>query len=105
MCRINFGSDGSLFFSFPYFPHSQGILAKGRYRAGDTSAKIPLTEHGKVTSHLAKLTHHTSGEVLFESPRDCRRLHSVRGLEYVTTQPFLPRSPEPSRALGPGSHA
>lgn len=65
MCRINFGSDGSIFFSFSYFPQTQGILAEGRYRKGDPSAKIPLTERGKVTSHLVKLTHHTSGEVLF----------------------------------------
>ena len=35
-----------------------------------------------------------------ESPRDCRRLHSLRGWGHVTTKQIFPRGPRASRPDG-----
>jgi len=65
--RIDFGTDGSIYISFPYYQHSDGIVGKiimppsntGQYEA------LKLSDNGKCTSHLVKYSHHTSGETLF----------------------------------------
>jgi hypothetical protein len=66
ICQIVFGKDGSLYLTFPYFKHTEGLLAEVRV-AGPPGGQtlIDLAEKGKVASHLVKYSHHPSGEALF----------------------------------------
>src|ERR1035441_5793774 len=56
--QILFGRDGSLYVTFPYFPHTNGILAEVTVTGppGSTS-QIDLANTGKVASHLGKYSH------------------------------------------------
>jgi hypothetical protein len=64
--QILFGKDGSLYVSFPYFAHTDGILAEVTVTGlpGSTS-NIDLAQTGKVASHLVKYSHHPNGEAHF----------------------------------------
>jgi hypothetical protein len=66
ICQIVFGKDGSLYLTFPYFKHTEGLLAEATVD-GPPGAEtlIDLAKKGKVASHLVKYSHHTSGEALF----------------------------------------
>jgi len=66
ICQIVFGKDGSLYVTFPYFKHTEGLLAEATVN-GPPGAQtlIDLTKKGKVASHLVKYSHHKSGEALF----------------------------------------
>ncbi len=55
--------DGSLFVNFPYFQHSEGIVAE--VPLPDSKAEIHLPNWGKVTSHLVKYSHHPDGRAHF----------------------------------------
>lgn len=67
VCQIAFQkSDGSILVQCPYFPGRNGILSSPPHDA----AKGPpysytLSDHGKLTSHLVKLSHHPDGKVHF----------------------------------------
>jgi hypothetical protein len=64
--QILFGKDGSLYVTFPYFAHTDGILAEVNVtgRPGSTS-QIDLANAGKVASHLVKYSHHPDGQAHF----------------------------------------
>lgn len=65
LCQILFGKDGSIYVQFPYFKRRTGIVSEVRFEPGaQFPTTVSLTDQGKVTSHLVKFTHHTSGEVL-----------------------------------------
>ena len=66
ICQMVFGKDGSLYLAFPYFKHTEGLLAEVTVD-GPPGAEslIDLAKKGKVASHLGKYSHHTSGEALF----------------------------------------
>jgi hypothetical protein len=64
--QIVFGSDGSLFITFPYFRHRTGILSASAIPAtGTRQSQVNLEQGGKVTSHLVKYSHHTDGRAHF----------------------------------------
>jgi hypothetical protein len=64
--QIVFAKDGSLFVTFPYFKHAEGLLSEVTVE-GPPGARtfIDLAEKGKVASHLVKYSHHTDGEAHF----------------------------------------
>lgn len=57
------GSDGSLFVQFPYYRHTDGLLAAATLEAHGSS--LDLTDGGRITSHLVKYAHHPDGEAHF----------------------------------------
>lgn len=64
--QVFFGKDGSLFVSFPYFRHREGILSVSRLPAnGEKQTTVHLEQGGKVTSHRIKYSHHPSGRANF----------------------------------------
>jgi hypothetical protein len=64
--QIVFGTDGSLFVTFPYFKHRTGILSISKIPAtGTRESQVSLELGGKVTSHLVKYSHHTDGQAHF----------------------------------------
>jgi len=65
--RIDFGTDGSIYISFPYYKTSNGLVAKVVMPPSTTGQydSLSLSDHGKCTSNLVKYSHHTSGEALF----------------------------------------
>ncbi len=81
MFQINFGTDGSIYINFPYFKHSQGIASKVLMPKGQSYYKsLSITDNAKVTSHLIKYSHHSSGEALFSKTNKVQtviRKHSV----------------------------
>jgi len=62
--RLIYDKKGDIYIS-PYFNDPNGIVSVCQYRKNDRS--ISLEKNGKVTSHLVKFSHHTSGEVLFST--------------------------------------
>jgi hypothetical protein len=64
--QILFGKDGSLYVSFPYFAHANGLLAEVKVTGppGATS-NVDLSNTGKVASHLVKYSHHPDGRAHF----------------------------------------
>jgi len=63
--HVTFGRDG-IFVQSPYFHSQQGIAS--RVQLGPSSGapyRLKLDEHGRVTSHLVKLSHHVDGRVYF----------------------------------------
>jgi hypothetical protein len=66
LLRVDFGKDGSLYVSFPYFRHRLGILGVVTIPPnGQITSQKNLEEKGRVTSHLVKYSHHPSGLALF----------------------------------------
>jgi hypothetical protein len=64
--QVFFGTDGSLFVSFPYFRHRIGLLSSATIPAtGTRQVQVNLEQGGKVTSHLVKYSHHTDGRAHF----------------------------------------
>lgn len=64
--QIVFGTDRSLFITFPYFRHRTGILSSSSIPAtGTRESQVNLEQGGKVTSHLVKYSHHTDGRAHF----------------------------------------
>jgi hypothetical protein len=64
--QVFFAKDGSLFVSFPYFRHREGILAATMSPAnGQPTSQVNLEIGGKVTSHLVKYSHHPDGRAHF----------------------------------------
>jgi hypothetical protein len=64
--QIVFWRDGSLFITFPYFPHRIGLLSSTSIPAtGMREAQVNLEHGGMVTSHLVKYSHHTDGRAHF----------------------------------------
>jgi hypothetical protein len=64
--QVLFGRDGSLYVSFPYFRHRNGILTVVNVTgAPATTTTIDLAQTGKVASHLVKYSHHPSGQAHF----------------------------------------
>lgn len=76
--QIVFGQkDGSLFVTFPYYQHSEGLVSVATLAGGKEGNKeIALVPGGKVTSHLVKYSHHPDGTALFS--QDGRVLSAVR---------------------------
>ena len=60
-----FGRDGSLFLTFPYFKHSDGLLSVAKISAGQRTGTISLEPGGQCTSHLVKYSHHPDGRAHF----------------------------------------
>lgn len=58
-------SDGSLWLSFPYFRLQEGIMAQINLPPGSEPMDADLRDTGRVTAHLVKYSHHTSGLALF----------------------------------------
>ena len=82
--QIAWGGDGSLYVTFPYFPHREGILTSFMLPGdGRQHTVLNLEEGGKVASHLVKYSHHPSGQANFsqtaQSPH--RDQASVRSAE------------------------
>jgi hypothetical protein len=66
VCQVLFEKDGSILVQCPYFPGRHGILAApSQDPNADGPVTYDLTEGGKLTSHLVKLSHHPDGEVHF----------------------------------------
>ena len=64
--QVVFAKDGSLFVTFPYFPHRPGLLsATTSPVTGRPDSMASLEQGGKVTSHLVKYSHHPTGLALF----------------------------------------
>jgi hypothetical protein len=64
--QVFLGKDGSLFVTFPYFRHREGILTSSHLPVtGDPNSTINLEQGGKVTSHLVKYSHHPNGRAHF----------------------------------------
>lgn len=58
--------DGSLYVSFPYYAHSEGIASLVTWTPDNPPpANLSLTAGGKVTSHLVKYSHHPDGKAHF----------------------------------------
>jgi hypothetical protein len=58
--------DGSMFVNFPYYNDCCGLLTLVTLRAKNrTPAFISLLDHGKVTGHRVKYSHHPDGAVHF----------------------------------------
>lgn len=65
IAHVVFSHDG-IFVQFPYFLDQNGIVSRVEFRPGvGPPHKLKLDEYGKVTSHLIKLSHHTSGRAHF----------------------------------------
>jgi hypothetical protein len=65
VCHIQFSRDGSIYVS-PIFNRQPGLLSEVSYEKDPTmGATVDLTVGGKLASHVAKLTHHASGEAGF----------------------------------------
>jgi hypothetical protein len=64
--QLMFGKDGSMYASFPYFAHTNGLLAEVTVHGPPGSvSQIDLANTGKVASHLVKYSHHPDGEAHF----------------------------------------
>ena len=64
--QIAWGRDGSLYVTFPYFPHREGILTSFTLPGnGRRETVLNLEEGGKVASHDVKYSHHPSGQANF----------------------------------------
>jgi hypothetical protein len=64
--QIVFAKNGSFYVTFPYFKHTEGLLAEVTVH-GPPGAQtlIDLADKGKVASHLVKYSHHIDGEAHF----------------------------------------
>lgn len=66
VCQITFEKSGSIFVQCPYFPGRNGILASpSQDHEADGPITYDLTEGGRLTSHLVKLSHHPDGSAHF----------------------------------------
>jgi hypothetical protein len=65
--QIFFGKDRSLFITFPYYRHREGLLCASGIPPTDAlnPQQINLAIGGKVTSHLVKYSHHPDGRAHF----------------------------------------
>lgn len=64
--QILFGKDGSIYVTFPYFFHTNGILARVTVTGTPgSSSNVDLADTGKVASHLVKYSHHPDGRAHF----------------------------------------
>ena len=64
--QIVFAKDGSFFVTFPYFKHTEGLLAEVTVEGPPGAQTVMnLADKGKVASHLVKYSHHTDGEAHF----------------------------------------
>jgi hypothetical protein len=90
--QIFFGADGSLYVTFPYFTHTNGILAVVTITGPPgSSSTVDLADTGKVASHLDKYSHHPNGRAHFsqdgkvrtEIKRQAVALNSQRGHIYT----------------------
>jgi len=61
VCHITFGATG-IFVQCPYFSHQDGIVSRVELANQDGPPyRFRLDEHGRITSHLVKLSHHSNG--------------------------------------------
>jgi hypothetical protein len=67
------------------------------YRSDKSKGPTAGTETADPLEFLARVLTHIPDKGQVESPRDCRRLHSLRGLEYATDQSFLAGGPGAGR--------
>jgi hypothetical protein len=65
--QIFFGKDRSLFITFPYYRHREGLLCASEIPPSDApkQQEIDLAVGGKVASHLVKYSHHPDGRAHF----------------------------------------
>jgi hypothetical protein len=82
--QILFSKDGSLYVTFPYFTHRNGILAVVTVKGplGSTS-NIDLADSGKVASHLVKYSHHPDGRAHFSQDGKVRTEIKKRSVPLV----------------------
>jgi hypothetical protein len=57
--------DGSILVMFPSFAHNEGLVGELSMKARARTASYGLANHGKVTGHLVKYSHHPDGRVHF----------------------------------------
>jgi hypothetical protein len=57
--------DGSILPMFPSFAHNEGLVGELSMKAGARAASYGLANHGKVTGHLVKYSHHPDGRAHF----------------------------------------
>ena len=69
-------SDGSVFVSFPYFRHTNGLVSLVTMPADTREPTLQLEVGGRVSSHLVKYSHHPDGVALFS--QDGRVLSTIR---------------------------
>jgi hypothetical protein len=90
VCQVAFNKDGSIFVQCPYFPGRNGILASP---SQDPEAEGPitydLTESGKLTSHLVKLSHPPDGNVHFSQDRKILSVVRRKTFPLATTIGFV----------------
>jgi hypothetical protein len=85
-CQVAFAKNGSIFVQCPYFPGRNGILASP---SQDPEAEGPvtydLTEGGKLTSHLVKLSHPPDGNVHFSQDGKILTIVRRKGFPLATS--------------------
>jgi hypothetical protein len=88
ICQLGFSRrDGTIFLSFPYLKFKSGILSAVRFPSDQSgSITFSLAESGKVTSHLAKLSHHPDGQSHFS--QDGRLRTEVKRPSFRLTGPI-----------------
>lgn len=64
--QIIFHNDGSIFITFPYFSHTNGIVSLLTFPANlKRATDLSMLDGGKATSHLVKYSYHPDGNVQF----------------------------------------
>jgi hypothetical protein len=73
IAKIIFGSDGSIYVTFPSFSRSDGLAAVLTL-AGNAKypASLDLAKYGKVTGHRVKYSHHPDGLAHFSQKKKVR---------------------------------
>jgi hypothetical protein len=66
VCMLVLGRDGSIYLSCPKFPHSDGVVIEAKFAVPNgLSQTVDFRDHGYVTTHKVKYSHHASGVVQF----------------------------------------
>lgn len=63
--KVLFHRDGSVFIMFPSFMKNEGLVGKIHLAPGGKTKPVNLAEHGKITSHQVKYSHHPDGRAHF----------------------------------------
>jgi hypothetical protein len=76
VCSIQFGGDGSIYVS-PSFARQPGVLSEITFTKDASSGSlVDMTAQGKLVTHVAKLSHHPTGDAGFsQTGKVMRRVH------------------------------
>ncbi|MFC1511691.1 hypothetical protein ACFL5H_00660, partial [Candidatus Latescibacterota bacterium] len=85
LCRIIFGSDGSIYIPFPYFSTKQGIVSEVDYNPySGPPTQLDFSVNGIPVPYDVKFTHHPSGIVHFSKTGEIERLSQKRSFPLET---------------------